>query len=159
METAKRADEALAAHGFDGDKLLAYAHTIARREMDRKGSTLGDRHQDLVMFLVEQGCKTAVKYDAKKSSPSYTFSSYVYDVMARRVPDFYRRKSEGFGDKRKGHDNRIVLSGGKAEYLPDGDDFSLEEMASQDRIDVWKAKAATAGMPLVEWLYDLADRA
>ena len=121
METAKRADEALAAHGFDGDKLLAYAHTIARREMNRKGSTLGDRHQDLVMFLVEQGCRTAVKYDPDKSASTYKFSSYVYDVMQRRVTDFYRRKGEGFGDKRRGQDNRVVLTGDRFEHEDEGD--------------------------------------
>lgn len=100
------ADQALRNNGFDGDKLLAYANTIARRQP----GTLGDRHEDLVMWLTEVGLKAALTYQPTKSRPGYTFSSYIYDIMQTRVPDFYRRKSEGFGDERKGHNGRIVLT-------------------------------------------------
>lgn len=128
MTEPLRADEVLAAHGFSGDKVMAYAHTIARKELNRTASTLGDRYDDLVLHLCEVGCRTAVKYNPDKSSSTghYTFSSYLFDVMARRVPDFYRRKGEGFGDKRKGLNDRIVLS---------GDSFGFGGLLTHDKLE------------------------
>ena len=134
VATAVRAEDVLTAHGFDGDKLLAYAQTIARHHVNRTASTLGDRHEDLVMHLVEVGLRTAVKYNPERSSSTgrYTFGSYIYDVMKRRVPDFYRKKAEGFGDKRKGHNDRIVLSG-DPKYVETSD--LLTEDFADDLID------------------------
>lgn len=148
------AAQALAAHGFDGDKLIAYASTIARREMTRTGSTLGDRHEDLVMYLVEVGCRTATRYNPSKSSTSYTFDSYIYDVMARRVTDFYRRKSEGFGDRRKGHDNRITLVD-KIDI--DHETDALANLVTDDQVDRYTQAAQRSGKGLSEWMLDTLD--
>jgi len=151
------AEAVLKRHGFDGEKLIAYASTIARREMSRKGSTLGDRHEDLIMFLVEAACRTAVKYDPDKATTtSYTFSSYLYDVMERRVPDFYRRKSEGFGDRRKGHDNRIALVE-RVDADIDADLFA--KLIDDDQIARFQAAAESQGTPLGKWILDACETA
>lgn len=173
------AEQALKAHGFDGDKLIAYARTIARRELQRKGSTLGDRHEDLVMYLVELGCRKAVTYNPAKSSPSYTFSSYLYDIMARRVPDFYRSKSEGFGDKRRNQHDRLHVTSkpGQTSFstaagvyrlhtdddppsaLVDDQTDALARLIDQDTLTRYTKAAERAGLTLATWVHTTLEAA
>lgn len=62
-------------------------------------------------FLVEVGVREALRYDPARSGNDYSFASYLWDVMNRRTVDFYRRRSEGFGDRRHGNDQRLTLAG------------------------------------------------
>ena len=53
----------------------------------------------------------------ERSGDAYTFASFVWDVLARRTTDFFRRKSEGFGDRRYGNHDRIVLASNPLDKL------------------------------------------
>lgn len=89
-----------------------------RDELNRRGAALGDRFDDLVQFLVVTALKTAERYDPSRVKPGYSFSSYIYDVLAMRTTDFFRAKSNGFADRRYNPDGSpVVLMGGKIETL------------------------------------------
>ena len=58
------AEQVLEAHNFGGDRLLRLARRIAADELRRRGAFLDhERLDDLVGFLVVQGCRAAVGYD------------------------------------------------------------------------------------------------
>lgn len=109
--------EILARQGFDGERLLRMAHAVALDAQRRAPGGLGGKYEDLVAFLVLQALESTAKYDANRSGHDFKFSSYLYDIMERRVTDWYRRKSEGFGDRRNGSDDRIVLAGDETDIL------------------------------------------
>jgi len=96
----------LAAHGLDGADLLQLAHLVANAELRRRSAYLGDRHADLIGFLVVVGCKAAATYDPSHPRASYgrnggnPLRSYLSDIMQRRLYDFYRSRGEGFSDRR-----------------------------------------------------------
>ena len=113
----RTADEALREHGLDGRRLVGIARDVVNHVERRTPYMNGQTRVDLESFLIEQGLQVALKYDPARSRPGYTFASYLWDVLARRVPDFYRRKSEGFGDKRSGMHDRIVLVGDPYEAM------------------------------------------
>jgi hypothetical protein len=81
--------------------LLAVAHSVANAELHRRGAYLGGgRYEDLVGYLVGVGCRVAIGYDPARSGNNYSFASFMWDVLARRVSDFYRSKPNGFADVR-----------------------------------------------------------
>lgn len=143
------ADTLLRAHGLDGDRLLRLARRAANDAQRKAPAGIGGKYEDLVSFLVLQALEATVRYDPRKSSPGYTFASYLYDVMERRVPDWYRRKSEGFGDSRNGSHNRIVLAGDSIE------DETVEDHTPIAWVDDdWRHWANTAGAistPMCDW--------
>lgn len=103
------AAEAIAANGLDGPRVLGIARDVARNAANRIPYASQGTREDLISYLVEVAMVEAVRYDPQRSKPGYSFASYLWDVMFLRVADFYRRKSEGFGDRRYGYDGRIVL--------------------------------------------------
>jgi hypothetical protein len=152
------AAQALGRIGFDGERLLSLARKVANEELRRKASTLGNRYEDFVSFLVEVGLRAAIGYDAGRSGNGYSPSSYLWDVMERRTPDFYRRQSEGFGDRRYGNDNRELLGGDAMEDEPDPDvDFG--KLVSEHRLIEWQVAARTVDLPIAEWICVTLDRA
>ena len=61
------------------------------------------------------GLQATIRYDPMREQRSYgsnggdPFASYLADIMGKRVDDYFRSKAEGFGDRRYGNDNRVVL--------------------------------------------------
>jgi hypothetical protein len=80
-----------------------------------------DRAQLEVGSACRRYASTTSCYDPSLSGDGYTFPSYLFDVMALRVPDFFRSRAEGFGDKRKGLNDRVV---------PFADPFTITRLAA-----------------------------
>lgn len=154
------AELALRRHKRDGTWLLKTAHAIAHAHQKKTASTLGDRHDDLVQYLVEIGCRYAIRYEAERSGPDYTFDSYLWDIMERRVPDFYRRKSEGFGDRRHGNDQRMILHRFDADIdEPVDPHLDFDALLSERRVARWNRASRKAGLDLNEWIAQTLDQA
>lgn len=101
------ATHALTVNGFTGERLQKLAHKVANDELHKRGAVLKDRYEDLVSSLVEVGCRYAPRYD--RALATSTFEAYIAKKMAHRIDDFFRAKSQGFGDRRYGNDNRVDL--------------------------------------------------
>ena len=103
-------------HGFTVERLQKLSRKIANDELRLRGATLGDRFEDLVSRLQLVGLQAALRFDPERHHASYgknggePFASYVADIMGKRVDDYFRSKSEGFGDRRYGLDDRVELS-------------------------------------------------
>ena len=127
----------LEAHGFTGQRLLKLAHKVAGDTLRSQGGVPGSRFEDLVAFLVVEGCKAALRYDPKRTQRLYgrnggdPFASWLADILTRRVFDWFRQKGEGFADHR--HAYNVV---------------SIEHAG--DRIGTLKAIHGDAGELLVE---------
>jgi DNA-directed RNA polymerase specialized sigma subunit len=155
----RSADDALREHGLSGDRLMKLARRIANDAQRRAPAGLGGKYEDLVQFLNLQALEAALRYDPAKSGNGYSFTSYLCDVMELRVDDFYRRKSEGFGDRRHGNDQRIVLVGDSEEFDFDSE-IDFEEKLSERRMQGWQRAAENLGMPFRDWvLYTLDAQA
>jgi hypothetical protein len=154
---AGSAELALRRWGFTGERLLNLAHAVANNELRRKQSTLGDRYDDLVSWLVEVGLKGAITYDPDRHSANYTFGSYLWDIMERRTADFYRRKGEGFGDRRYGNDGRIILVDDNSDD-PDPD-VDFDKLISEKRLTRWQHAAVLVEMTVSEWVVVTLDKA
>ena len=154
---AGSAEIALRVHGFDGQRLMKLAHAVANDYCRKHGAALGDRFDDLVSALLLAGCKAATKYDPARSGPNYSFSSFLWDKMELAVePDFFRRKSEGFGDRRYGNDNRIVLAD---DPDPADHDTDFEHLVDDRRRARWQDAARIADLELRDWILIVLDRA
>lgn len=152
VDQSRTADELLRQHGFSGDRLLGLARRAANDAQRRAPAGLGGKYEDLVSFLLLQALEATVAYDVDKVRPGYSFSSYLFDIMERRVPDWYRRKSEGFGDSRNGNDDRIVLSGDTIE----DDAWIAAELAQLDsELDPewrhWVLTVRATLTPMAQW--------
>jgi hypothetical protein len=151
------ADQALRQHGLTGDRLLKLARRIANDAQRKAPAGLGGKYEDLVSFLVLQALEATIRYDHTRAKPGYTFASYLCDVMENRVPDFYRRKSEGFGDRRYGNDGRVVLAGDTMDDEPDPDinwanvlDEPAEK-AQEHAHRLWAHAAGIISQPMHDW--------
>lgn len=159
------AAEVLAEHGFTGERLLKLSRKIANDELRRRGAFLDPgRLEDLVGFLALAGVRAAVQYDPERRHASYgrdggdPFASWMADVLAYRVTDWYRSKAEGHGDRRHNLDNRIVLSAMDDEYDVDAD-IDFAKLLSEHRVLEWQRVAQTVELPLEEWIAITLDRA
>lgn len=153
----RTSEDMLLEHGLNGDRLMKLAHRIASDAQQRAPAGLGGKYEDLVGFLCVQALEAVVRYDPAKSGPGYSFSSWVCDIMEQRVMDFYRRKSEGFGDRRHGNDQRLVLAGDDTEDFDAEVDF--EALLSERRMVVWHQAAERIGLPFTEWVVQTLDQA
>jgi hypothetical protein len=159
------AAEVLAEHGFTGERLLKLSRKIANDELRRCGAFLDPgRFEDLVGFLALAGVRAAVKYDPERHHTTYgrdggvPFASWLADILAHRVVDFWRSKHEGHGDRRRNFDNRIVLSAMDDDADVDADvDFA--KLVSEHRVLEWQRAARTVELPLEEWIAITLDRA
>ena len=92
------ADEVLREHGFDGDRLARLCESVLIEGLRRRGSVLWpDRREDLHSYLCLTACHIATNYDPSRSRPGYSFASYLWDVLDRRITDWFRQT---FGDSR-----------------------------------------------------------
>ena len=103
-------ETALQRHGLTGERLLGIARDVANTTARQLPYVSSQLREDLVSFLVEQGLAAAARYDPAKSGSDYSFPSYLWDLLALRTTDFFRRKSEGFGDRRSNSHDRLVLT-------------------------------------------------
>jgi DNA-directed RNA polymerase specialized sigma24 family protein len=119
---------------------------------------IGDKREDLVSSLVEVGLLAATRYDPAKTNGGDHFEGWLCKIMTHRCKDFFRKKSEGFGDRRYGNDNRIFLAGDTLDDAPDSDvDFG--ELISQRRLARWQAAAKLTEWSFEEFIAVTLDRA
>lgn len=156
---ARTAERALLEQGFDGERLLKLARAVARDYCARKGAVLGDRFEDLCSALMEAGLKAALRYDPSRSGAGYSFASYLWDKMELAVePDFFRRKREGFGDRRYGNDGKVVVNSELATEDVDAD-LDFAKLVSDRRFSMWQQAATTTNLDVAEWIVISLDRA
>lgn len=144
------ADQALRANGLNGDRLLKLARRIANDAQRQAPAGLAGKYEDLVSFLTLQALEATIRYDTTRTRPGYTFTSYLCDIMERRVPDFYRRKSEGFGDRRSGNDQRIILTGDHINDHP-APDHDTNGNGDHDHYELWAHAASRVSTPMLDW--------
>jgi hypothetical protein len=154
----------LTEHGFSGDRLLRLSRRIANDELRRRAAFLDEnRFEDLVGFLALQGVRAAVRYDPQRRHASYgrdggdAFASWLADILAHRVTDWYRSKADGYGDRRHNLDNRIVLSAMDNEYEVDTA-FDFEGLLSEHRVGEWQDAARTVDLAFADWVVISLDR-
>lgn len=152
------ATDALAQHGLNGERVLKLARRIANDAQRRAPAGLGGKYEDLVSFLTLQALEAAVRYNPDRVRPGYTFSSYICDIMEHRVQDFYRRKSEGFGDRRYGNDARIVLAD-DTDTITIDTDLDFEALVSERRAATWNRAAELLDLTFAEWVVQTLDTA
>jgi len=153
-------DLALMRHGFTVERLMKLSRKIAADSLRLRGATLGDRFEDLVSRLQIVGLEASRRYDPEREQLSYgrnggePFASYVADIMGKRVDDYFRSKSEGFGDRRYGNDNRVELS---EDPDPADHDTDFEFLVDERRRARWQRAADQMGLPLSEFVSTTLD--
>ena len=158
---------ALMRHGFTVERLQKLSRKIANDALRLRGATLGDRFEDLVSRLQIVGLQAAMRYDPHREHAKYgknggePFASYVADIMGMRVDDYFRSKAEGFGDRRKGHDNMIELTD---DPDPADHDTDFSAMVDDRRRAKWQQAASSLGFTedrwgLAEWMVITLDQA
>ena len=106
------ADEALHAHGLGGRQRLGIARDVANHAAGRFPYCSETTRENLASYLTEVGVRQALAYHPARSGDGYSFASFLWDVLNRRVTDYFRKKAEGHGDRRHGNDRRVDLVGG-----------------------------------------------
>jgi hypothetical protein len=138
-------------HGFTTERLMKLSRKIANDALRLRGATLQDRFDDLASRLQIVGLEAALRYDPERHHATYgsnggePFASYVSDVMANRVVDYFRSKAEGFGDRRYGNDNRVELSD---DPDPADHNFDFEQMVGEREGARWQMAAEAQGCEL-----------
>jgi hypothetical protein len=148
-------------YNFPPEKLQAYARTIART---KHMAGHEDRREDLISYLIETGLELAVKYDPDRTTNTgtYTFSSWLYDILERRSNDFFRKQSEGYADNRKAWDRQP-----KHAHAPTDPDLlkftaetdALEHLISDNQRTRFEQAAARQGLSLADWVLTTLDTA
>ena len=106
------------------------------------------------------GLQSALRYDPLRYQASYgsnggePFSSYLADIFERRCVDFWRAKSEGFGDRRKGFDNMVDLND---DPDPADHDTDFEALVDERRRARWQQAADSKGMTLSQFVVSAID--
>lgn len=144
------ATDALQAHGLNGDRVLKLARHIANDAAARSPYMSHDVREDLVSFLTLQALEAVRRYDPTRSGNGYTLTSYLCDVMEARVPDFFRRKSEGFGDRRYGNDGRLDLAGDDTDAFDA--EVDMDAKLRDRRVALWHQAADLDDMTFADWV-------
>ena len=151
---------ALMRHGFTTERLMKLSRKIANDALRLRGATLQDRFDDLASRLQIVGLEAALRYDPERHHATYgsnggePFASYVSDVMANRVVDYFRSKAEGFGDRRYGNDNRIDLTD---DPDPADHDVDFMELVDERRRAKWQKAAEATGWDLSQFIVTTLD--
>lgn len=160
---AVRSEMALELIGFDGERLLRLANRVANDVIAGRvvGISaiphIGDKRDDLVSAMAERGLRVAIRYDASLTNGNGDHAqSYIAKHMEHTARDFFRKKSEGFGDRRYGNHDRLVLTDVDDDPDPDVD---FDKVISERKLARWQAAAEVVGMTLVEWVPVTLDRA
>lgn len=152
--------------GWTGERLVREARRITGDyERAHIPYLASHRRDELVDFVVEAALRATITFDPERTTGIYGrnggrhFDSWICDVMTWRCTDWLRSKREGNGDARKGHANRVVLTG---EFDDDSDlelERELERFLSADRVGEWQSAANLVGLPLAEFVVVTLDRA
>lgn len=138
---------ALRANGLDGERLLRMAYAVAHSYCRQTGSGLDSRIDDLAQHLALTATRRALNFKPELCSTSFT--SYLFDIMEPACVDWMRKKGEGFGDRRYGHDGRLVLAGDHVE------DITVEDTHLEDDGHTpaphWRHAATLLQQPFMEW--------
>ena len=146
---------ALMRQGFSVERLQKLARRVALDQCRLRNAQLDDRIEDLVSRLVLAGLQASLRYDPERYQASYgrnggePFSSYLGDIFERRAVDYWRSKSEGFGDRRYGNDNRIVLDD---DPDPADHDTDFELLVDDRRRARWQQAADLKGMTISQFM-------
>lgn len=150
-------DLALRRHGFTTERLMHLARKVAADGCRKRGAALGDRFDDLVSRLQLAGLQAALRYDPEREHRGYgtnggdPFTSYVADVMDRRIDDHFRSRSEGFSDRRYGNYGEVTPTDQIEQQRADVED-AIERLDSSANLD-WYGQAAEAeGLKLADWV-------
>ena len=142
---------ALRKHGMDGQRLLNMAYAVANAYARRTGSGLDSRLDDLAQHLAVTAIRRALNYDTAKN-PNSTFASYLWDIMEPACIDWHRKKAEGFGDRRYGHDNRLMLTGDFMDDLHDDEDpYDPTPVTDVDPAPVWVKASQISTEVFTQW--------
>jgi hypothetical protein len=147
------AELALRRHGFTGERLQKLARKVANDSLRGRGATLGDRFDDLVSSLCIVGMQAAHRYDPDMVQTKYgqnggePFASYVADVMEHRIVDFYRKKSEGFADRRRGLDGLVTLD----ENIDTHPGKADTEEPDPKLLERWGTASLLLRKPMLKW--------
>lgn len=149
------ATEALQRIGLTPEAFMRIVHRVANDYKRGNASWLGDRDDDFRSFLTEQGLKAAIRYDPSKANGDQGVS-FIWKIMERRCDDFYRLKSEGFGDSRYGNDGRIHLTDQEDDF---DTDLDFDELLGKRRAAKWHKAAQQVALPVTEWVVQTLDLA
>lgn len=142
---------ALRSMGLTGERLLRMAYAVAHTYARRTGSGLNERIDDLAQHLALTATRRALNYQPHLN-PGSTPTSYLFDIMEPACIDWHRRKAEGFGDRRYGHDNRLVLT----DFTDDATDYDTDPpeptpVTDQPPAPVWVGAAAIIVEAFDKW--------
>jgi DNA-directed RNA polymerase specialized sigma24 family protein len=142
---------ALRKHGLHGDRLLNMAYAIANGYCRKTGAGLDTRIDDLAQYLALTATRQALMYDPARN-PNSTFTSYLWDIMEQRCVDWYRRKGEGFADRRYYPTNPVSLVGDEVDlgYTTDGPDQAVPDDDTEPRTR-WRYAAWLVQQKFAEW--------
>jgi hypothetical protein len=148
---------ALRRHGFTTERLMHLARKVAADGCRKRGAALGDRFDDLVSRLQLAGLQAALRYDPEREHRGYgsnggdPFTSYVADVMDRRIDDHFRSRSEGFSDRRYGNYGEVTPTDQIEQQRADVED-AIANMDSAANLDWYAQAAAAEGLKLTDWV-------
>jgi hypothetical protein len=150
---------ALRRHGFTSEKLMERAELVAWEGVRRRGATLNEeRMSDLIARLIRVGLEAVLRYDPEREHMSYgrnggsPFSSYLSDIMDKRIDDHFRSRAEGFSDRR--YENYGVVEPSdtiEQEHRADVEE-AVERLDGIANIEWYKDAAAIEGLPLADWI-------
>jgi hypothetical protein len=148
---------ALLRHGYTVERLMHLARKVAADGTRRRGAALGDRFDDLVSRLQLAGMQAALRFDPTRQHNSYgmnggdPFTSYASDIMDKRIDDFFRRRSEGFSDRRYGNFGVVTPTDEIEQQRAEVED-AIEHLDSTANV-VWYSEAAEQeDMSLGAWI-------
>jgi hypothetical protein len=158
------AAEVLEANGFGGDRLLKLSRKIAGDELRRRGVFLDhERFEDLVAFLALAGVRSVVRYDPARHHASYgknggdPFASWLADVLAHRVTDWYRSKAEGMAT-----DAMATMAASSSPAMISTTrraSRSTSSVSSRRIVSQWREAADLVGLSLAEFIVMSLDPA
>lgn len=131
--------------------------------MRRRNATLGDRFDDLVSRLTAAGLQAALNYDPRRPHATYgrnggdPFTSYISDLMDKRIDDFFRSRSEGFADKRYRTYGEVIPTD-QIEQQPVDPEDVVEQLDGRAMMNAYESAANAEQLPLADWIVRTLNR-
>lgn len=148
---------ALRRHGFTTERLMHLARKVAADGCRLRGAALGDKFDDLVSRLTKAGLEATLRYDPAHEHAKYgtnggdPFTSYIADIMAMRIDDHFRSRSEGFSDRRYGNYGEVTPTDQIEQQRADVED-AVARLDSSKNAEWYSAAADAEGLSLADWV-------